>query len=243
MIRVRIELTGGLAAVLPGRPAPIAATRTRTLPAPTSVKDALEALGLPHVEVGPVTLDGREATLDHRVDDGAVLAAAAVVPSPLADPRFLCDEHLGKLARLLRIMGFDTVDAAAPTEPAVARQTVRERRVLLSRGRAILKRREVARGMLILPDRVDDQAAAVLRRFVLAPRVAPYSRCARCNGRVTPVAKAAVAAAIPPRTAAWLDQYLRCEACAQLYWEGTHVERLRERIAAIVARAADESAW
>lgn len=240
MIRVRIALTGELAAVLPGRPSGAAATRVRTLPAPTSVKDALEALGLPHVEIGRVTLDGREATLDHRVDDGVMLAAAAVVPSPLADPRFLCDEHLGKLARLLRIMGFDAVDAAAPTEPAVARQAVRERRVLLSRGRAILKRREIARGMLILPDRVDDQAVAVLRRFVLADRVAPYSRCARCNGRVAPVAKAMVAAAIPPRTAAWRDEYYRCEACGHLYWEGTHVERLRARIAAIIARVSNE---
>ena len=93
--------------------------------------------------------------------------------------------------------------------------------------------------MLVLPDRADDQAVAVLRRFVLAGRIAPYSRCARCNGRVVPIAKAAVAARIPPRTAAWLDEYYGCEACGQLYWEGTHVERLRARIARIAARAAD----
>ncbi len=136
-------------------------------------------------------------------------------------------------------MGFDTAAAAAPSEPAVARQAVREDRVLLSRGRAVLKRREIRRGMLILPDRADDQAVAVLRRFVLAARIAPYSRCARCNGRVVPVAKEKVAARIPPRTAAWLDEYYLCETCGQLYWEGTHVERLRVRIATIATRARD----
>jgi uncharacterized protein len=239
MIWVRVELDAGLAAVLPGRHPPGPAVIVRRLPAPTSIKDALEALGLPHVELGAVIIGGRAASLDDTLDDGAVVTATPVAPSPLDDPRFLCDEHLGKLARLLRIMGFDTTDAAAPSEPAVARQAVREDRVLLSRGRAVLKRREIHRGMLVLPDRADEQAVAVLRRFVLAGRIAPYSRCARCNGVVIPVDKAAVAARIPPRTAAWLDEYYRCENCGHLYWEGTHVERLRARIARLGARARD----
>ena len=76
-------------------------------------------------------------------------------------------------------------------------------------------------------------------RFVLATRIAPYSRCARCNGRVVPAPKGEVVARIPPRTAAWLEGYYLCEACGQLYWEGTHVERLRVRIADIATRAAD----
>jgi hypothetical protein len=236
---LRIVLDADLAEVLPGRRDVGPVTIERLLPASTSVKDALEALGLPHVEIGGVTLAGVAATLNDLVSAGTVLTATAVAPHPLADPRFLCDRHLGKLGRLLRIMGFDTVDAAAPCEPAVARQAVREQRVLLSRGRAVLKRREIGRGMLILPDRADDQAVAVLRRFVLTGRIAPYSRCARCNGRVVAVAKDDIAARIPPRTAVWLDDYHRCEDCDQLYWEGTHVERLRARIAGIAARAAD----
>lgn len=240
---MHIELKPGLAAVLPGRHTPGTLVIERQLPAPTSLKDALEALGLPHVEVGAVTIGGRPASLDRLVDDGAVVTAAPVDPAPLDDPRFLCDQHLGKLARLLRIMGFDTADVTASSEPAVARHAIREDRVLLSRGRAVLKRREIRRGMLVLADRADDQAVAVLRRFILVGRIAPYSRCARCNGPVVPVARAAVADRIPPRTAAWLDEYYGCVACNQLYWEGTHVERLRERIARIAARAADVVSW
>jgi uncharacterized protein len=237
LINLRIELAGPLAAVLPGRMPAFPVTRERRLPAPTSIKDSLEALGLPHVEVGRVTVDGRPATLDDVVADDAVIAAWPVEPAALAEARFLCDVHLGKLARLLRIMGFDTVAAASPLATAVARQAIREDRVLLSRGRAVLERREVRHGMLILPDRVDDQAVAVLRRFVLAGRIAPFSRCARCNGRLTPVVKSVVAARIPPLTAAWLDTYHQCTSCAQLYWAGTHVERLRERLAQIASRA------
>src|SRR5512145_407441 len=107
MIRVRLELGTGLAALLPGRRPPGPVTIDRRLPGPTSAKDALEALGLPHVEIGVVTLNGCATTLDQLLDDGAVLAAAPVAPAPLEHPRFLCDQHLGKLARLLRIMGFD----------------------------------------------------------------------------------------------------------------------------------------
>lgn len=230
MIGITIGLDPDLAAILPGRTGRDAVAVVRRLPAPTSVKDALEALGLPHVEIGRVTLDGRPARLDDLVRDGASLRAAAVRPHALDDPRFLCDHHLGKLTRLLRVMGFDTAYEASGQEPLVARRAVRESRVLLSRGRAVLKRREIARGMLVLPDRADDQAAAVVHRFRLADRIAPWSRCALCNGHVVPVAKRDVADRIPPRTARWLDDYHRCENCGQLYWEGTHVERLRARI-------------
>ncbi len=241
METVHIELAPDLAALLPGRPRSGPVSCTRRLPAPTSLKDALEALGLPHVEIGAVSVGGEPASLDTLVFDGAAIVAHAVRPAPLDDSRFLCDTHLGKLARLLRIMGFDTVDVAAPSEPAVARQAITEDRVLLSRGRAVLKRREIPRGMLVLPDRVDDQAAAVVRRFDLADRIQPYSRCARCNGPVVLVDRSAVEHRIPPRTARWLDTYYRCERCDQLYWEGTHVERLRARIATITRRAGHDT--
>ena len=85
-------------------------------------------------------------------------------------------------------------------------------------------------------DFFEAQAAAVVRRFGLAGRSDPFARCSRCNGPVQPVAKAAVAARIPPKTALWLDEYHLCPECDQLYWKGTHVLALTGRLEKILSR-------
>jgi uncharacterized protein with PIN domain len=211
---------------------------SRTVPEIPSLKDAVEAAGVPHVEVGRVTgRGGRSLGLDDPVPTDETVAVWPVAPYRLEPARFVCDQHLGKLARLLRLMGFDTVWNVAATEPELARRSVNEGRTLLSRGRAVLMRSAVVSGQFVRSSVADDQAVEVVRRFRLAGRIQLFGRCSLCNGRLEAVAKAQVAARIPPRTARWLDAYHLCQSCDQLYWEGTHVERLRRRLAAVVARA------
>ncbi len=147
---------------------------------------------------------------------------------------FVCDSHLGRLARLLRLMGFDTLWRLDWTEPALVRLVVNEGRVALSGSRSLLTRRELRGALLITSDQPDTQAAQVVRAFDLAAQVTLWGRCTRCNGLIRPVAKAAVADRIPPRTAGWLDEYHLCADCDQLYWRGTHTAALTERIAHII---------
>ena len=111
---------------------------------------------------------------------------------------------------------------------------------MLSRHRALLKRSTVTSGMLIRSDHADSQLVEVLRRFRLAKQVARPGRCAACNGLLVATAKADVPVAIPPRTAAWRDQYWLCAGCGQLFWDGTHVERLRARVAQAIAAVGDD---
>jgi uncharacterized protein with PIN domain len=93
--------------------------------------------------------------------------------------------------------------------------------------------------MLVRTDRPDDQATEVLTRFQLVARVSPFTRCPHCNGEVHPVDKEKVRDRIPPRTWKWLDDYYLCQQCGHLYWEGTHVISLRQRIQAIQQQAAE----
>jgi len=232
MLTYRLVLHGDLPALVGGR-----GQLTRRLPATTSVKDAIEAVGIPHVEVGAVTLDDAPAILTDRVVDGVTLAAWPAEPRGLPDPRFLCDQHLGKLVRLLRFAGFDTVWDPALREPQLALLAARHGRTVLSRHRALLKRNQVASGLLIRSDHADEQLVEVLRRFRLAGRVAAVGRCTRCNGPLVATAKQDVPVPIPPLTAAWRDQYWLCAHCGHLFWEGTHVERLRRRVEAACAGA------
>ena len=238
MITVELRLHGDLPPLVRGGGKQFAPDRiVRRLPAPTSAKDAVEATGIPHCEIGRIESAGSALDLADSVGDGACLDVFPAAPRHLREPRLLCDQHLGKLARLLRIMGFDVAYGADWPQPEVARRTINTERVLLSRGRAILMRRAIVAGLLIRSDNVDDQAAEVLRRFQLAASVRLFGRCGLCNGRLTAVAKRDVAHRIPPLTARWLDVYYLCGSCDQLYWEGTHVSILRDRVAAIVSRA------
>jgi len=232
MITCEIRLHGDLPTLCGGRSRVV-----RRLPAPTSAKDALEALGIPHCEVGPVTVDGHPANLAHPLGDRAVLDAWPAASHDLADPRFVCDLHLGKLARLLRFCGFDTLWEPAWREPAIARVAMREGRTVLTRNRALLKRRCITTALLVRSDQADAQLAEVLRRFHLAGRVARHGRCPHCNGQLLATARQDVRKPIPPRTAAWRDEYWVCTGCGRLYWDGTHVERLRDRVAHVVHAA------
>lgn len=238
MLTITMEFAADLADLLRPGGARRAAGVRRVLPVPTSIKDAIEALGVPHCEIGAVTAaDGSPRDLDDSVADGDRLRVSGVERADPGRARFLCDGHLAALARLLRSLGFDTAWDPAWGQAEIARRGLNEDRIVLSGSRALLKRRLLGPAMLIRDDEPQAQATAVVRRYGLAGRAVLFARCPRCNGRVQPVAKAAVAARIPPKTARWLDAYHACADCGQLYWEGTHITALRARLGRILSAA------
>jgi len=220
----------------PGEPAVV----LRRLAEPSALKDLIESVGVPHCEIGMIhsLVSGADLPLEARTLDRDVLEIRGAAPRRLDSARFLCDGHLGKLAVLLRVLGFDTAWDDSWSEPALARRGINEKRTVLSRSRSLLKRAAMDNAMLIRADDPDAQAAEVVGRFLLADRVRLFGRCSKCNGVLREVPKADVAARIPPRTAKWLDTYYLCRECDQLFWEGTHVTALRGRVSKILAGVA-----
>lgn len=204
------------------------------VPEPRSVKDLVESVGVPHVEVALLLCDGVPVGFDHRVHGGERVSALPplqhlghegvplAAPPPPDVPRFVCDVHLGTLARRLRLLGLDTLYTRDLEDGALADLAVSSERILLSRDRQLLRRRAVVHGFLPRSDDPDEQALEVVRRFTLGPHLAPSTRCVRCNGPLEPVDREAVWELLPPRTRAAIDTYARCTACAQLYWPGSH---------------------
>ncbi|MFF0446505.1 Mut7-C RNAse domain-containing protein [Streptomyces sp. NPDC004609] len=198
----------------------------------------IESLGVPLTEAGRLLVDGRQVAVSHipsageRVEVYGVERPQEVPGAPL---RFLLDVHLGTLARRLRLLG---VDAAYENEdigdPALAALSARDRRVLLSRDRGLLRRREIWAGAYIYSDRPDDQLRDVLGRF--APALAPWTRCTACNGRLTDADKDTVQDRLEHGTQRSYDVFAQCEACGRVYWRGAHHARLE----AIVDRALRE---
>ncbi len=188
----------------------------------------VESLGVPLTEAGRLRVDGREVSFSHIPRAGENVEVRGVERPqqvPGAPLRFLLDVHLGTLARRLRLLG---VDAAYENEdigdPALATLSAKERRVLLSRDRGLLRRREIWAGAYVYSDRPDDQLRDVLERF--APRLAPWTRCTACNGRLTEADKDSVQELLQQGTQRSYDVFAQCTACERVYWRGAHHARL-----------------
>jgi len=219
----------------------IAAQRFEGRPA---LKDVLEAVGVPHPEVDLVLVDGVSATLDDPLRDGALVDVfpagtgpaghPRLLPAPQRSPRFVLDGHLGRLASLLRALGFDTLWQRDWADEALAETSAREDRVLLTRDVGLLKRRRVRRGAFVRSTQHRAQAREVVARFGLGSLARPFTRCLRCNG---PLRKAteAEASRAPPRVRERHQRYLSCDGCGGLYWPGTHHDRLKGALAEVLA--------
>jgi len=211
-----------------------------------SVKDMIEALGVPHTEVDLILVNGASVDFSYLVQDAdrigvypvfEALDIAPLVrlrPAPLRDPRFVLDTHLGRLAAYLRMLGFDALYRNDYTDAELAEVASRDGRILLTRDRGLLKRAAVTHGYCVRETEPRRQLAEALRRFDLFGAVQPFRRCIRCNGPLEPVDKEAVAERLPPRTREVFDEFRLCRGCGQVYWKGSHYERMRQFVESVL---------
>ena len=204
----------------------------------TSVKDLVEALGVPHPEIDRIVVNGACVSFAHHVKDGERIAVypiwrivdlgteGTLSPPPQEHPRFVADVHLGQLSAYLRFAGFDTSYRNDYTDASIAAISAAEDRVLLTRDVGVLKRGNVARGYFVRETHPGRQLVEVLRRFDAATRAAPFTRCVRCNSALRPVTKDQVLELLPPRTRQEQTQFSQCPTCARIYWKGSHYSRV-----------------
>jgi uncharacterized protein with PIN domain len=210
-----------------------------------TVKDIVEAAGIPHTEVDLMLVNGESVDFGHHPRPGDRLTAypmfetldigplTRVRPAPLRDPRFIVDVNLGGLARLMRLMGLDARCEWGADDTALAEAAAAERRVILTRDRGLLKRSNVTHGVFVRSDRPFEQIVEVIRRLDLADRLMPFSRCLRCGGVVTAVAKQDIIDSLEPLTRNYYDTFTQCQDCGRIYWEGSHQQRLNDLVAKI----------
>ncbi|MBB6174050.1 hypothetical protein HNR23_004110 [Nocardiopsis mwathae] len=202
----------------------------------------VQSLGVPLTEVGTLRVCGpepdgpgggnpgpteREVGAEYRARPGDVVDIAPPQlpqPLPVSPTRFVLDVHLGTLARRLRLVGVDTAYPDDFADDRLIDLANTERRVLLTRDRALLFRRRLWLGAHVRADDPDDQLTEVLARF--DPPLDPWTRCPACNGDLVGVAKAEVTDELMAGTRATYDTYSRCGPCGQVYWPGAHHRRL-----------------
>jgi uncharacterized protein with PIN domain len=203
-----------------------------------SVKHLIEALGVPHTEVLQVLANDRPVQFDYIVQGGdqiEVYPFRSAVRAPLQSlpggaPRFVIDNHLGKLAKSLRMLGFDCLYRNDYQDEELARLAAQEGRTLLTRDRRLLMRKMITSGYCVRDLDPQRQVQEVMRRFNLYAAIQPFQRCINCNGLLQPVSKEAVLNRLEPLTKLYFDEFRICPECSQVYWKGSHFERMQQLI-------------
>ncbi len=203
-----------------------------------SVKDLIESLGIPHVEVAAITVNNRFtgfSTLPAEEDYICVYpeffsfrlsGKDRLSPPPKRIPRFVLDVHLGKLTRLLRFAGFDSKSDRMWDDQTIALVSADEDRILLTRDRLLLKRSIVRRGYFVRSTDPAMQLKEVARRFQLEETADVFARCTSCNGRLGKIDRDEAAERVPSGVLKTGRAFNRCMKCGKIYWFGTHAERI-----------------
>jgi uncharacterized protein len=226
-------------------------TVERNLSEKTSVKDAIESCGVPHPEVDTILVNRQAVDFDHTLakdEDvevfpvekrGTIRTGKHLQTSQYLT--FVADGHLGRLARDLRLLGFDVAYDQKADDRQLLDLMARESRALLTRDRRLLMHAIVQHGYCLRSQNAQEQTIEVVRRFDLLELIAPFTRCLRCNARLENAAKADVIDKLEPLTKIYYEQFRRCPGCGQIYWAGSHFEKLGKRIEKIQARLANKS--
>jgi uncharacterized protein len=195
-----------------------------------SIKHLVESLGVPHPEIGQVQINGQEGTLHTITQDEDRVEIHPIPNGCPIEPRFVLDNHLGRLAAYLRMLGFDCLYQTKYADEELANIAQTEGRILLSRDRRLLMRKAVTYGYCLRSLDSLEQLSEVMTRFDLAKSIVPFHRCLRCNHPLEPIEKEAVLDRLEPLTKLYFDEFQICPACKQIYWKGSHYERMQRLI-------------
>ncbi|QOL49078.1 Mut7-C RNAse domain-containing protein [Massilia litorea] len=191
-----------------------------------TTKHMVEALGVPHTEVGRILVNGEASRFDRLLEDGDDVLVCPLRDSAAAGIRFVADAHLGGLARLLRMAGFDTLYENGYQDEEIAAIAGRETRTVLTRDRELLKRREVEHGCYLHTIRPEAQLRELFERLGLAALARPFTLCLHCNLPLRPVAREEVLERLPESVREQHTEFTTCDACGRVFWKGSHHKRM-----------------
>ncbi len=147
-----------------------------------------------------------------------------------AEIRFIADSMLGKLAKWLRILGYDTLYFRDGEDTRLLATARRESRILLTRDTRLIRRRRLCPILFVHHDRVWDQLRQVARELGLTMGERFGSRCLRCNRSLALLARDQAAGQVPEYVFRHHEVFSRCEGCGRVYWAGSHLRHMEETV-------------
>lgn len=207
-----------------------------------SIKDVIEAIGVPHVEIDLILVNGISVDFKYSLQNNDFVSVYPVFETqdisdvthlrnkPLREMKFILDVHLGKLAKYLRTFGFDTRYQNDYDDKEIIRISLDEHRIILTRDIGMLKVKSVTHGYFIRNQQPKMQLTEVLNHFDLYQAIDPLCRCIKCNEKLEQIEKEEITHHLEPLTRKYFSTFFRCPGCQSIYWEGSHFDHLKSFI-------------
>ena len=217
-----------------------------------AIKDAIEALGVPHTEVDLILVNGKSVRFNYHLHPADHVSVYPVFESlditPLTKLRraplrrrrqqlrlkFILDVHLGKLAHLLRMLGFDALYHKDYNDDEIRDISLKERRTILTRDQDLLKAKIVTHGYWLRATTPLEQVIEIVRRFDLKSCIKPFVRCLACNGLIKKINKTKIVPRLPAGVLSYYQEFFQCSNCKKIYWQGSHFRKMQEKISLII---------
>jgi uncharacterized protein with PIN domain len=205
-----------------------------------SIKDLIESLGVPHTEVELILVNSKSVDFNYQVKNNDRISVYPMFEAldissdlklrlePLRDIKFVLDCHLGKLAKYLRMAGFDTLYQNDYQDHEIALISSQRKRILLTRDRDLLKRKIIDHAYYVRQFQPQKQLLEIIKRFDLLKQVKPFTRCIHCNGKLSTVEKSCIEAQLEPGTRQFYQHFKQCRKCHKIYWQGNHYEDMQK---------------
>jgi uncharacterized protein with PIN domain len=207
-----------------------------------SIKDLIESIGIPHTEVDLILANDNSVDFKFRPENHDQISVYPMFeildisdltrlrPKPLRKTKFILDVHLGKLAKYLRMIGFDTLYENNYEDNFIIKTALTDHRIILTRDLGILKNKLVTHGYFIRSIRPMEQLEEVISRFDLRKNIHPLNRCMKCNGSIEIIKKEKIEHQLKPKTRKYFSQFFQCSTCKKIYWEGSHYKKIIKQI-------------
>lgn len=213
-----------------------------SFPGPITVKEVIESMKVPPSEVDLILANGKPVGFDYHVNDSDYISVYPVFEQfdissvsqlrkiPLRITRFILDAHLGKLAKYLRMFGFDTLYRNDYPDETIRKIAGEELRIILTRDRDLLNHKDVTHGYYVRAIHPKDQLAEIINKFDLYSQTDPLTRCLNCNHLLLNAGKEEIREEVDPDTFRIYNEFYRCPDCRKIYWKGSHYDHMKEFI-------------
>lgn len=217
-----------------------------------NLKDAIQAMGVPHCEVNYVIADYISVPFQNFLNNGndievypngvfphnSPVKLLPLYANPDISKGLILDVQLGKLAKFLRILGIDAIYKNDYGDQEIASTSASSGRLILTRDVDLLKLNMVEYGYWVRETDPEKQFTEVLSRFFTGFSFALFSRCLICNHTISAISKEEIVSRLKPKTCRYFDEFYYCSRCDKIFWKGSHYEHMQKFLSRILPKGA-----
>ena len=213
-----------------------------------SIKDMIEALGVPHTEVDLILVNNLSVDFSYILHDNDRVSVYPVFELlnithitrlrkiPLRRNRFIADINLGDIVKYMRVLGFDVYFDSTLSNRNIIEISNQNNRIILTRSKKLLKFKAVSHGLFIRPGTTTQQIRHIIDYLDIQEDIKPFSRCLKCNTLLVAVQKKDILDRIPEKTKEYCHDYGLCPSCDKIFWKGTHYMNMKKVLGPILDR-------